>query len=153
MQLLLQRESSEYYVFWMCVGSLRYPACNAHAPYCHLSPCPALSYFPTLSYKRQDLSKKKLLNIKYVFWFSLQLLSETFLISRRTERDMIKNVLWSSYKVPVNLDIYERSSNFLNGFSKNVQIPNFIKIRPCGQTDMTRLVVVFRKIANASKNC
>ena len=97
--------------------------------------------------------KEKLLNIKYVFWFSLQLLSETFLISRRTERDMIKNVSWCSYKVPVNLDIYERSSNFLNGFSKNVQIPNFIKIRPCGLTDMTRLVVVFRKFANASKNC
>ena len=31
-----------------------------------------------------------LLNKKCVLWFSLQLLSETFLILRRTERDMIK---------------------------------------------------------------
>ena len=45
--------------------------------------------------------KKKLLNIKCVF-FSLQLLPETFLILR-TERDMIKNVHWSSRVVPVNL--------------------------------------------------
>jgi hypothetical protein len=34
----------------------------------------------------------KLLNTKCVFLVSLQLLSETFLILRRTERDMIKNV-------------------------------------------------------------
>jgi len=30
-----------------------------------------------------------------VFWFSVQLLFETFLVLRRTERDMIKNVHWS----------------------------------------------------------
>jgi len=35
-------------------------------------------------------------------FMSLQLLSETFLIPRRTERD-IKNVKWSSCKVPVIL--------------------------------------------------
>jgi len=35
---------------------------------------------------------KTLLNVKYVFSFSLQLLSETFLIVRRTERAIIKNV-------------------------------------------------------------
>ena len=39
--------------------------------------------------------KIKLLETKCVFWFSLQLLSETFLILRRNERDMIKNLtIW-----------------------------------------------------------
>ena len=47
--------------------------------------------------------KKKLLNIKRVFRFSLQLLSETFLILRRTERDIDTNVKTSSYKVSVIL--------------------------------------------------
>ena len=47
------------------------------------------------------ISGEKLLNTKCVFWFSLQILSETFLIVRRTERDMIKNVYRSSCKVPV----------------------------------------------------
>jgi len=32
---------------------------------------------------------------------SIQMLSETFLILRRTERDMIKHMYWSSCKVPV----------------------------------------------------
>jgi hypothetical protein len=36
--------------------------------------------------------KKKLLKIKSVFWFSLQLLSETFLLLKTIERDMINYV-------------------------------------------------------------
>ena len=47
--------------------------------------------------------EKKLLKTKCVFWFSLQLLSEIFLIPKRSERDMIKNVRWSTCKVPVML--------------------------------------------------
>ena len=30
----------------VCVCSLSYPACNAHAPYCHLWPAPLYSTFP-----------------------------------------------------------------------------------------------------------
>ena len=80
-------------IFWVCVCSLRYPARNAHYP--------ALQYFPTLSHKLHYFRKKKKDNIKYVFWFSLQLLYETFLSLRRTERDMIRYEYWSSCKVPV----------------------------------------------------
>ena len=35
-----------------------------------------------------------------MFWFSIQLLSETFLILRRIERDMITNIYWSSCTIP-----------------------------------------------------
>ena len=67
----------------MRVCSLRYPACNAHAPYCHLWPAPlynivphylikALQYCPTLTHKRHDFrGKKKVINTKcvsYVYW-------------------------------------------------------------------------------------
>ena len=69
---------------------------------------PALQYFSTLSHKRHDIWKK-LLNTKCVFWFSLQLLSETFLILRRTERDISKKLCWSSCEVPL----------FLPDFSEN----------------------------------
>jgi hypothetical protein len=30
----------------VCTGSLRYPACKAHAPYCHLWPAPLYNTFP-----------------------------------------------------------------------------------------------------------
>jgi hypothetical protein len=43
---------------------------------------------------------KTLLNIKCIFWFSVQLFFETFLISRGIRRDIIINVHWYSFKVP-----------------------------------------------------
>ena len=43
--------------------------------------CPALSYFSTLSHKLHNF-QVKLLNIKWMFLFSLQILSETFHILR-----------------------------------------------------------------------
>ena len=55
--------------------------------------CPALQYFSTLFHKRHDFrKKKKLLNLKCVIRVRLQILSETFLILRRTERDMTQSV-------------------------------------------------------------
>jgi len=63
--------------------------------------CPALQHFSTLSHKGHDFFlKKRLLNIKCVFRVFLLVLSEIFPILRRTERDMLKNVYWSSCKVP-----------------------------------------------------
>jgi hypothetical protein len=41
---------------------------------------------------------KTLLNIKCVVWISVQHLYETILILRRNERDVIKNIHWSSCK-------------------------------------------------------
>ena len=65
--------------------------------------CPALQYFfLTLSHKQQDFRKMSL-NIKYEFLFSLHLLSETLLILRRTERDMIINAYWFICEVTVTV--------------------------------------------------
>ena len=65
--------------------------------------CPAILYFSTLSYQWHDYWKKLLLKMRCVFWFYLQLWSEILLILRRNERDMIKNVSYSSRKIPVIL--------------------------------------------------
>jgi len=63
--------------------------------------CPALQkFFPNYLINGTILEKKSL-NIKCVFRIFLKLLSETFFILRRTERDMIKNIYRSSCKVPV----------------------------------------------------
>ena len=120
-QPLLQWKDNKYYIVWVCICSLNYPAYNAHTPYCHLWPAGLYSTFP-------HYLINKLLNIKYVFcWVPLKLLSEMFLIRRRTERDMIKNIHWSSCKLPLIFVRCWWNLNFLDRFSKSNPNSNFMK--------------------------
>jgi hypothetical protein len=68
----------------------------------HLCPVRLHNIFAHYLINGTIFEKKKLLKAKCVFLFSLQLLSENFLILR-SERDVIKNVYWSSCKVAVIL--------------------------------------------------
>ena len=61
--------------------SLRYLVFNAHAPYCCLWPVQFYIIFPCCLING-TIFEKKLLDIQCVLWFSLQLLSEAFLIIR-----------------------------------------------------------------------
>jgi hypothetical protein len=54
------------------------------------------------------------------FLFSLQLFSETFLILRKTERDMLKHLYRSSCKVPVFLSDFNETWIFSTVFVWNV---------------------------------
>jgi len=93
--------------------------------------CLALPYFSTLSHQRQNFRQRIIEHKMWVFFF-LQLLSETFLTLKRTERDVIIHVHWSSRKVSVILVRFELHPNFINKFSKNILTFNFIKICPVG---------------------
>ena len=71
---------------------------------------------------------------------------------------MIKNVWWSSCKVPLLfMSDFNETWIFLTDFWKNTEMPNFIKIRPVGaelfhadrRTDVTKLIVAFRDFANS----
>ena len=143
-----------------------YTARKAHAPYyiviCGLS---GSTIFSTLS---QSLTAPfsvgeggggMLLNIECAFWYSIQLLFETFHILRRTECHKIKYVCWSSCKVPLFLSDADETWIFWTDFRKT-RISNFLKIRPVGaelfhtdgRTDMTKLIVALRSFAYAPKN-
>jgi hypothetical protein len=96
--------------------------------------CLAPIHFSTLSHKRQDFffgGGGKLLNIKFVFWFSLQFISKTFFILKRIQRDII-NVSTSLCKIPVILVRLCWNLHFLDRFSKKAQLSNLINIRPEG---------------------
>ena len=125
MHSLLQWKNNTYCVFWVCVCSVRYPACNAHVPqyigFRGLSD--SITIFPTLSNKYHEFRKKKLLKIKCVFWFSLKLLSEIFFILRRIERNItnyvgyvFKSISRYSYgilrKRKLTQQIFKKLSNF-----------------------------------------
>jgi hypothetical protein len=86
---------------------------------------PRSTIFFTFSHKRQDFLKK-LLNAKCVLWFYLQMLSETFLILRRNERDMIKNYIGLHVKYPFCFTTFNEIWNFRDRYSKNSQISVFI---------------------------
>ena len=89
--------------------------------------CLDLPYFQHYLINGTFSEKNKLWNIECVFQFSVQLLSETFLVLRRNQGDIIISVNWSSCKVPIILHILIEID-----FSKNAQISISINIRPVG---------------------
>ena len=102
-----------------------------HTAICGLPRC---TTFSTLSHTRHGFrgGGGNLLNTNCVFWFCLQFLSDEFLIIIIIQRDIIINACTSSCKIPVILVGFKWKLNFLDRFSKNTQIPNFMKIRPVG---------------------
>jgi hypothetical protein len=125
---------------------------HANAPYCNLWPAPFYIIFP------HYLINGTIFEKKIVFWFSLLFLSEIFLILRRTEWDMIKNVYWSSLQYSFFLSYFNENWILGTDFWKILKMTDFRKICPMGdelfhvdeQTDM-KLVVAFRSFANAPK--
>jgi hypothetical protein len=99
-----EKKKTKYYIFWVWVCSLSHPTRNEHAP----------QQFITLPEIGTIFERKNWI-INHMFWFSLQL-SETFLILKRNEQHMMKNVYWFSWKVYVILFWYEWSLNFLDFF-------------------------------------
>jgi hypothetical protein len=83
-----QWKSNKYYIFWVCLYSLKIRMPYAYALSSSVV-CPALYSFSTLSHKGTILEKKSL-NIKRVSLFPVQLLSVTFFILRSTEQDLNK---------------------------------------------------------------
>ena len=79
LQPFLHWKIDKCYIFWVCVSSLSYPACKAHALYCHLWHIWLYHFlFSTLYYKRRDFQEGKVVSIQDVFWFSLQVCLKHF---------------------------------------------------------------------------
>jgi hypothetical protein len=123
----------------ICVGA-RASACAhvalliQHATCSHIAICSvsgSTTFSDIISHTARFFGKM-LLNIKCVFWFSLQLFSRTFLILKIIQLDIVINVKRSSSKVPVILVRFYWNLNFLDRFSDEAQRPHFIKIHSVG---------------------
>jgi hypothetical protein len=81
----------------MCLLSCspNYPAHKAYAAYCHLWHHLIFQHYLI----NGTIFGRELLITEYVFCFSVQLLSKTFLILRRIQRDIVIRVKTSSRKV------------------------------------------------------
>jgi len=64
-----------YFIFWVFVCSLMYPVCKTHVLYFYIWPVRFNSIFPHYLIN-SSIFRKKLLSIKRVSWFSLQILPE-----------------------------------------------------------------------------
>jgi len=128
--------------------------------YFHLA-CPALPYCPHYL-KKGAIFGKRLLKIKCVFLFSLKFWSQTFLILRIIEPNIIINVRGSSCKYPLFMSDFLNLGFFRKVFEKHSYIkfhknpstgsPTAPSGRTGGQTDMMKLVVAFCNFAKGPKN-
>ena len=144
---------------WVCIHALVIRHTN-HIHFwavlcCHLWPVRLSHVFQYYLINSTIPGKRNDLNIKCVFWYSVPLSTETFLIIRRIQTDTLLNVPRSSCEAFVVLVRCKRNLKFADRCSKSAQISNFMKIRPVraeslhveswtdGRTDMTQLVVAF----------
>ena len=95
-----------------------------------LQSAPLYSMFHNVS-QTARFTNYNLLNLKCVFWLSLHIWSDTFLILRRLDRDIIINLKCVHIKYKLFLSgCYE--SWILEKIARKFEIFNFIKIPPVG---------------------
>ena len=117
-----------YYIFWVSVCSLRYPARNAHAH--HLWPVQLYNIFTHYLINGTIFEKKKkFLNIKYVFFIFCISFVWKILVLRRTGQDIVINVYWSPCKISIIIVRFLRNFSFLDRFSKSTELSDFMKTR------------------------
>jgi len=99
--IMLTCKINKDYIFWMCVYSLSYLACRAHAPCCHLLPAWLYKvFFHIISLTARFLEKNTYWtqNVCFEFLYDFILKKKIISIPRRNERDVIIKVQTSSCK-------------------------------------------------------
>jgi hypothetical protein len=117
---------NKYYTLWVYVCSLCYQTCNAHAPYCHPRPVWSLQFFP--HFLTNDMFFEKVIEHKMcVLIFSTTFFFDIYHSRKNSSRYGIK-VYCSSGKVLVMNVRFWYNSKFIDIFSKNTQVSNFMEI-------------------------
>jgi len=143
----------------VCVCSLRYPACNAHAAFCHLFPAPALKYFSHYPingtiFENKNVTERKtcVLNFSTTFVRNISHSKKKCARYDKTYTLVLMSSTRYSWPILAKLEffqqIFEKSSNIK--FNENPSSGS--RVVPCGRTDMTKLVFAFRSFSKAPVN-
>jgi hypothetical protein len=120
--LLLQK--SIIYIYWVCVCSLNYTACQAHAPYCRiivLSVGWLYNFFLHYLINGMIFRKKHFIeHIMCILSFSTAFLLNINL--KNNSRDVIKNICWSSFKVLLFFTGFNKTKKFSTDFRNKLNI-------------------------------
>ena len=134
-------KSKKYYKFWVRVcristqNAKRVRRVILSSVACLTVPC-----FCILSQKKDTIFRKTLLNIKFMFWLSLCLLSAAFLVLR-IRRDIFVKVLMSICKVPViivrllQLEFPRQIFEKYSGIKFHENPSSGTSVVPCGRTE------------------
>ena len=153
MQPLLQWKSIKCYIFWTCVCSLSYPACNALAPCRHLWPVRLYNIFPHYL-TNGTFSKKKNVCFDFPYNFVRNISHSKKKWVRYDQKCILVFIYSTRYscqiivKFEFSRQFFEKYSNIKfheNSFSES-------RIVPCGRTDMAKLTVALRSFSNAPTN-
>jgi hypothetical protein len=79
-----ERKGDKYYIFWVWVSSLNYPACNWHAQYCHMWPVRLYNIFPIYLINGTILGKNLIEHKTCVLIFPI-----TFLIYKEVNKILL----------------------------------------------------------------
>ena len=130
--------------------------------YIFICSLPARQHFFRLISEKHAFRRNKKYKVRVLIF--QQIFPEKFVILRRTERDMIKNIYWHSCNVSIILLRFEWNVNFFSTYFRKPQKSNFTKNHPVGaelihadrrtdgRTDMTKLIVAFRNFEKEPKN-
>ena len=136
----------------MCICSLRYTACNAHAPYCHLLPTQLYNIFPHYLINNTIFEKKKIIERKICVLIFCTTCVWKISHSKKS---------WARYyylKYPSVLYLNETRISSTDFRNKNQISWKFFQwemsccMREDGQTDMN-LILVFRNFVTAPTDC
>jgi hypothetical protein len=157
-------KSNKYYIFWVWVCSSRYPACNAHAPYCHLWSAPLYNIFPYFFINGTIFEEKECYCTQNVCLdFLYNFCPKHFSLYEELGEILLKMYIGLHVKYRLFFSECNETWIFSTDFRKT-QIRNFMKFRPVGaelfnvdgQTDrhrdMTKLIVTFCNFLTAPKN-
>ena len=158
-------KSNKYYICWVCVCSLRYPACNAHAPYSRCVACPLLHYLVHIMSQTAWVQWKKIIEHKMCVDFLYKFCPKYFIFWVEGSEIWPEVHTGLHVKCPSFLSYFIEIRNFFDKFSKKFQcqvLSKFVQWEPScsisdgrretdGLTCVTKVIVAFRSVANAPK--